>query len=285
GGSRFTYTHVRGYHPLLATAAASGEVLHSKLRGGPSHTARGARRFLTETFTRVRAAGHAGALCVRADSGFYNRRVVGACDKAGATWSITTKMSPKLLRTIEQIPEESWTDIPYFLDEGAQVAETSYQPFGGTRAVRLIVRRVRPTPDSQLALLTVWSHHAFITNREGQTLDLEADHRRHAECENAIRDLKEGVGLCHMPSGRFGANAAWLALATIAHNLSRWVGAIGLLEETFTTTRTLRRRYFRVPARLTRSARRATLHPPARWPWATQFLAVLTRLRAVQLLT
>ena len=83
--------------------------------------------------------------------------------------------------------------------------------------MRLIVRRVQPTPGSQLALLTKYSYHAFITDRDGDTLDLEADHRRHAEIENAIRDLKYGVGLNHLPSGRFPANAAWLAVQTMPH--------------------------------------------------------------------
>lgn len=285
GGSRFTYTHVRGYHPLLATAAPSGEVLHTRLRGGPAHTGRGAASFLTECFGRVRRAGYTGPVCVRADSGFYNRKVVRVCDKGGATWSITVKMSPKLQKTIEKIPKKAWTEIPYVLEGGAEVAETTYTPFGGQRQVRLIVRRVRPTPGSQLALFTTWSYHAFITNRKGETLAIEADHRRHAECENAIRDLKEGVGLKHLPSGRFGANAAWLALAVMAHNLSRWVGRIGFGEETFLTTTTLRRRHFGVPGRLTRSARRRTLHLPARWPWAEQFLAALALLRSVQLVT
>ena len=55
----------------------------------------------------------------------------------------------------------------------------------------------------------------------GATLALEADHRRHAEIELVIRDLKEGPW-AHMPSGRFGTNAAWLALGAIAHNLARW---------------------------------------------------------------
>ena len=77
--------------------------------------------------------------------------------------------------------------------------------------MRLIVRRVKPTPGSQLALFARYSYHAFITDRDGETLELEADHRRHAEVENAIRDLKYGVGLNHMPSGRFAANGAWLA--------------------------------------------------------------------------
>ena len=68
--------------------------------------------------------------------------------------------------------------------------------------MRLIVRRVKPTPGSQLALFANYSYHAFITDRDGETLELEADHRRHAEIENAIRDLKYGVGLNHLPSGR-----------------------------------------------------------------------------------
>ena len=65
-------------------------------------------------------------------------------------------------------------------------------------------------------------------SRTGEMLELEADHRRHAEVENAIRDLKYGVGLNHLPSGRFAANAAWLAVQVMAHNLARWTARIGL---------------------------------------------------------
>ena len=94
--------------------------------------------------------------------------------------------------------------------------------------MRLIVRRVKPTPGSQLALFATYSYHGFITDRDGETLELEADHRRHAEIENAIRDLKYGVGLNHMPSGRFATNGAWLAVQVMAHNLARWTARIGL---------------------------------------------------------
>ena len=54
--------------------------------------------------------------------------------------------------------------------------------------------------------MATYSYHAFITDRDGDTLALEADHRRHAKIENAIRDLKYGVGLNHIPSGRFPTN-------------------------------------------------------------------------------
>jgi len=139
---------------------------------------------------------------------------------------------------------------------------------------------VRPTPDSQLDLFGVtYTYHPFITDRDGETLALEADHRRHAEVENAIRDLKYGVGLNHLPSGRFGANAAWLAFNGVAHNLARWLAQLGL--DLVATTKTLRRRLFAIAGRLTRSARRLTLHLPARWPWRLEFDRVLARLNAI----
>ncbi len=159
-------------------------------------------------------------------------------------------------------------------------------PFAGERdaaPVRLIVRRVRPTPGSQLAAFVLYDYHAFITDRDGETLELEADHRRHAEIENAIRDLKYGVGLNHLPSGRFGANGAWLSVQVIAHNLARWTARIGL-GDGIVTTKTLRRRLFGLVGRLTRSARRLTLHMPVRWPWAIGWSAALVRLRAIPFL-
>ena len=165
---------------------------------------------------------------------------------------------------IEAIPETEWTPIPYWMEVAADVAETTYTPFqheSDAVTVRLIVRRVKPTPGSQLALFADYSYHAFITDRDGDTLDLEADHRRHAEIENAIRDLKYGVGLNHLPSGRFPANAAWLAVQVLAHNLARWTGRIGLGEPVM-TTKTLRRRFFSLAGRLTRKARRLILHLP-----------------------
>ena len=165
------------------------------------------------------------------------------------------------------------------MDGAADVAETTYTPFQtkpDAAPVRLIVRRVKPTPGSQLALFARYSYHAFITDRDGETLELEADHRRHAEVENAIRDLKYGVGLNHMPSGRFAANGAWLAVQVMAHNLARWTARIGLGQQ-IVTTKTLRRRVFALVGRITRSARRLTLHLPRRWPWETQFSRALAR--------
>jgi hypothetical protein len=287
GATGFTHTHVRGYHPLLAIAAGTGDVLMARLRGGNANSGRSAGHFLRETIGRVRAAGAGGQLTVRADSGFYAHAVVKACRRLQVRFSITIRQHASIRRLIEAIPDDAWTPIPYWLSGGADVAETTYVPFADqpdAAPVRLIVRRVRPTPGSQLALLTLYDFHAFITDRDGETVSLEADHRRHAEVENAIRDLKYGVALNHLPSGKFAANGAWLAVQVLAHNLARWTARIGLAAG-IVTTKTLRRRLFGLAGRLTRSARRLTLHLPARWPWAIGFAAALARLRAIPLLT
>lgn len=286
GGSVVTHTGARGYHPLLAVAAGSGEVLMARLRGGTATSGRSAGHFLTETMGRVRAAGATGQLTMRADSGFYAHAVVAACRRADVRFSVTVRQHKALRSRIEAIPSEDWTPIPYWMDGGADVAETTYTPFADHAdavPLRLIVRRVRPTPGSQLALLTIYDYHAFITDRVGGTIELEADHRRHAEIENAIRDLKYGVALSHLPSGRFAANGAWLAVQVMAHNVARWTSHIGL-GAGIVTTKTLRRRLFGLPGRLTRSARRVMLHLPTRWPWAIDWAAALSRLRAIPLL-
>ena len=210
---------------------------------------------------------------------------MAACRNKGVRFSITVRQRQTLRNLIEAIPEAKWMPIPYWMEGAADVAETIYTPFASAPdavPVRLIIRRVKPTPGSQLALFADYSYHAFITDREGDTLDLEADHRRHAEIENAIRGLKYGVGLNHLPSGRFPANAAWLAVQVMAHNLARWTTRIGL-GQPVVTTKTLRRRFFSLPGRLTRKARRLTLHLPQDWPWQNQFASALARLRALPL--
>ena len=274
------YTGKRGYHPLLAVAAGTGDVLMARLREGRANTARGA------------AQGRRWGGCTPGP-GDNSRCGLTAASTPTHRRRLPPDGCPLLHhRPPARPPAQSHRghtraglDAHPLLDGGRRRSETSYTPFQSkpdAAPVRLIVRRVKPTPGSQLALFATYSYHGFITDREGETLALEADHRRHAEIENAIRDLKYGVGLNHLPSGRFPANGAWLAVQVIAHNLARWTARIGLGEQ-IVTTKTLRRRFFSMAGRLTRSARRLTLHLPQRWPWEAQFSGALARFRALPL--
>lgn len=283
-GAKFGYTKVRGYHPLLATLAGSGEVLHARMRGGNAGAARGAGSFVRETISRIRHAGARGKLIFRADSAFYSRAFVTACRDHDVAFSVTVKSNiTAIQRAIAAIDDDAWVPIPYWLDGGADVAETTYTAFKGTRdavELRLIVRRVRPTPGSQLALDVVFAYHAILTDRDEPLLELEADHRAHAVVELAIRDLKAG-GLAHVPSGIFTANAAWLALAVLSHNLARWTLAAAGEGWSKATTETLRTKLVSMPARLVHSARRLRLRAPTNWPWRDAFETALARIAAI----
>jgi hypothetical protein len=274
-GACYGYTHRLGYHPLLATRADTGEVLHARLRKGAANTARGILRFVDELVARLRRAGAVGELTVRMDSGFWSAKLIRRLHGHRVRYSITVRQTKTVRAAIAAIPEHDWVDIAYQPDGVAQVAETPY------RGDRLIIRRVRNL-DYQQQLFATWRYHAFVTNRVGTATWLDADHRHHAVCELAIRDLKAGAGLAHLPSGQFNANAAWLLAATLAHNLLRWTATLGLgVGDRQTVAKTLRRTLLVLPGRLTRCARRWTLHLPAGWPWAHSFQMALARVRCI----
>jgi hypothetical protein len=109
---------------------------------------------------------------------------------------------------------------------------------------------------------------------------VDLEHRQHAQVELVIRDLK-AQALAHFPSGDYSANSAWTVIACLAHNLQRWTARLGLTDQTPRAAQTLRRRLFTLPGRLTRTARTCTLHLPARWPWAQDYIDALTRIRAL----
>ena len=110
----------------------------SRLREGRANTVRGAAHFLRETVGRVRRAGATGQLTVRADSGFYAHALVVVCREMDVRFSITIRQHARLRELIEAIPEEDWTPVPYWMDRGADVAETTYRGLSFPAASRVL---------------------------------------------------------------------------------------------------------------------------------------------------
>ncbi len=279
GGASYAYTNVLGYHPILASRADTGEVLHARLRTGSANTARGTRRFVEELIARVRRAGANGEIVARFDSGYWSNDTIAVLGRLDVRYTMAVRTRTKgLASAIAAIDDKAWVAIAYPAGGEAQVAECVYNKR------RLVVRRTRLTGAAQARLWPDWRHFGFLTDLGGTAVDLDAFHRRHAVVELAIRDLKEGAGLEHVPSGNFSANGAWLCCAVLAHNLIRWtttIGRAGPVSE-LTVARTVRTRLIAVPARLVNRSGTPTLRCPTGWPWARQFAEILTRLRALQ---
>ena len=268
---------------MIASIGGSGEILHVRIREGRAFTGRGAARFVAEAISRARYAGARGPITVRADAGFYSDEFTAACRRSGARFlSYRPMVSGERSSGLRGSRiERDWIPIPDY--EGAYVAEAAYTPFigqGNRIKVRLIMRRVPLYMGPLLAGQPRYRYYFFITDRNGDLLQLERDHRQHAECEGAIRDLKYGAGLNHFPSGNFGANAVSLWLQALAHNILRWLTRIGDPYQGVLTALTVRRRIIAIPGRITRTGRRNMLHLPRRWPWAGMFNRILGGVKA-----
>ena len=278
-GAAFGYTKVLGYHPLVATRADTGEILHARMRKGSANTARGARRFLDEVVARVRRGGATGELVMRFDSGFWSNDTLVGLGRLDVRYTMAVRTNTAgIAAAIAGIDEDTWVEIDYTPGGQAQVAECVY------KGRRLVIRRTRLTDTHQAKLWPDWRHFGFLTDLDGDTVTVDGFHRQHAVVELAIRDLKEGAGMDHVPSGNFSANSAWLQCAVLAHNLIRWTATLGPDRpvDQLSVARTIRTRLLAMPGRLVNLAGTITLRGPKNWPWAQWFTLRLDRLRTLQ---
>ena len=275
-GAGYGYTKELGYHPLVATRAGTGELLHVRMRKGSANTQRGTKRFIEELVARLRRAGATGELIMRFDSGFWSNATIATLSRLDVGYTMGVRMVKSVVTAVSAIDEGSSTPIDYTCDGVAEVAECTY------RGRRLIVRRTRLI-GRQATLWPEWRHFAFLTDLEGDPVDVDAFHRAHATVELAIKDLKEGAGMEHVPSGNFNANAAWLVCAALAHNLIRWTAMLGEITpaEHLVVARTVRTRFLSIPGRLVNPGGRPILRAPLEWPWAKAFERALDLLRAL----
>ena len=292
-GAGHGYTKVRGLHfqiVVASTPLAAPVIVAERLRKGSAGSAKGAASLVAEAISQVRAMGATGTIVVRADSAFFSHKTVAACRRAGAKFSLAVAQRKSVRAAITAIPETAWTAIKYpkaIWDEDeqrwisdAEVAEASYTAFAGKVkkyrvTARLLVRRVRRLnhggiPDGQGELFPAYRYHAVFADTPFPLVEAEKIHRAHAIVEQVFADLEDSA-LAHLPSGKFTANAAWLTLAALAHNLTRALGTRASAFHTRARTGTIRRQLVAVPARLATGGRTLTFHLPARWPWQDAF--------------
>ncbi|MCP3818097.1 IS1380 family transposase [Streptomyces sp. A3M-1-3] len=297
-GVGYGYNKVKGLNALIATLStplAAPVIAATRLRKGSVNSVRGAGSFAAEAIRTARASGASGMLIVPADSAYCAAEVIAACRALGARFSVTVRMNASVKQAIAAIDETAWTPIKYpkavwdseeerWISD-AEIAEIEYTAFTSKPkkqqvTARLVVRRVKrlnpaAVPEGQGELFTTWRYHAAFTDSALPLIDAERDHRRHAIVEQVICELKNGP-FAHAPSGSFQANAAWLAMAALAFNLTRACGTLAGTFHARATGATIRDHLINALARLARSARRLTLHLPERRPWHDAFEALFT---------
>ena len=279
---------VRGLNALAAvvsTPLAAPLIAATRLRGGNAASARGAAGPAARAVATAREAGCTAMIIVRAE-------LIAAVRRAGARFSVTVPMNSKVRAAIAAIGEDARTPIRYpraIRDDqllcrisDAEAAETEYTAFAYDKnqavTARLIVRRVRDQNKKAAAgqggLFPAWRHHAVFTDSPCETVEAEGQHRGHAIAEQVFADVTSGP-LAHLPSGHFAANAAWLSIAAMAHNLLRTAGALASLLLTKARAATIRRDLIAVAARTARHGRgHVTLHLPEGWHRQHEWLSL-----------
>jgi hypothetical protein len=299
-GAAFGHTGVRGLNFLgatLSTLVSAPVITGTRLRGGNADTRKHATSFIKQNLHRARTLAATGKLLVRMDSGYYVGEVLQAVIDDGAWFSVTAQQNSSVQAAIASIPEDAWQKITYqspVYDEDsqqwvreAQIAEITYTAFtnattnGQFITARLIVRRTPDTTGETTGeLFPVYRYQAVFTNSPFDLFTVDTHHRQRAgTVEQVFADLNTSA-LAHFPSGRFAANAAWLTLAALTHNLLRAAGCLTSVFHAKARTNTIRRHLVHIAARITRSARKTTLRLPENWPWADSLTHLHTTIHA-----
>ena len=272
-GAGFGYTRRRGYHPMLATRADTGEVLHIRLRKGSAASPRGVLRFADELIARVARAGASGPKLLRADSAFWNKKLIARLQQAGWQYSISVRLQAWVKDAISAIPETRLAAARGLPRGGeAQIAETIARRAAAGRAPHPTGRRAGRAVARLAALRVHHQPHRAARARRGRAPPAR---RRRARDPRPQRPGARALPLRPLHrQRRLDRDRLPRAQPAALDHPDRPA------RHTVRAARTLRRRLLALPGRLTRTARRWTLHLPARWPWQHDFVRALARIRA-----
>ena len=278
-----------GFNPLLVSCGR--EVLAGILRPGNAGANNACDHInaLELALEQLPQSSLDGEILARADAAGASHEFAYACRETDIRFSLGYAIKQSVREAILKLPESAWRPALNGNGElraGAWVAElTDHVNLENWPAgTRLICRRERPHPGAQLSFSDVDGHRfqCFITDQHGEDIAaLELLHRQHAEVEDRVKTFK-ATGAERLPFHAFSANAAWLELSLLGHDIMIWTQALTLEgEHAICEPKRLRYRILHVAGQLTRHARRTTLHLPADWPWASAILRAFNRLQAL----
>jgi len=278
-----------GFHPLIVTCAR--EVLGGILRPGnaSAHNAHDHIRCLELALEQLPAEALRGEILARSDGAGASHDFAEACRETRVRFSLGYPIDERVRSAVLSLPQSAWQPAKNAvgeLREGAWVTDLTglVDLESWPDGTRLICRRERPHPGAQLTFTDLDGHRfqCFITDQDDEeTALLELTHREHAQVEDAVKTLK-ATGASHLPFHSFAANAAWFELAMLAHDIAIYMQKLTLEgEHKVCEPKRLRYRILHVAGKLTRHARRVTLHLPADWPWTGAIVRAFKRLAAL----
>lgn len=263
------YVGGSGYQPVLALWAEMDLVVADEFRDGNvgAHTqllgvTKRAWAALPETVTERYFRGDSGCYDQELLRWLRNRQRADG-PAGGIGFAISARMSESLKEKIRMLPEAGWRAYREDAEVICEYAELPWDPVerkaGETLdEVRYLVIRVHRRQGTLFDDGTLWKHFAVVTNRfdfDGKRL-LEWHREKAGSVEALHHVLKNELAAGVMPCKRFGANAAWLRLAVLTHNVLTGLKRVALKPEYLRARpKRLRFRIFCSPGKLVHHAR------------------------------
>jgi hypothetical protein len=269
-GIGMSYNGIIGYQALAVFAAELGLLLAQELRPANTHPGGGAVDLLKHALTLI---PEGILLHLRSDSACYSKEVVEFCEERKMTFTVTADMTGPLQRKIENLSDAAW----HSMTSSEDAANLYYQPAGWPKPYRFIAVRRKKGKD---LFGLIYTYRAFVTNIvKGKPELLIHRHRRHANVENGIKELKSGFSLAKMPCSEYNANRAWFNLGSIAHNLFIAVKVLFLPAAWAKyTIKTIRYRLIHIGGVLTSHERRLRVKISRMHPWLKDFIRLKKRI-------
>lgn len=244
----YCYDGYKAFQPIVAGWAETGLVLVDEFREGNVPASKDIKRIVDEAHQMV--PGKKWKVRIRSDSAAYEQDNLDHWQHEGWEFAVSADMIPQLRQEIESLPEEAWKmwkeERKGMIREWAEVAyvpgkkyeEKQSQPY------RYLAIRVRPQQGELFEDGARFRHFAVVTNNwdmEGQSL-LEWHRGKAGTIEHIHHVLNNELAAGVYPSAKHGANAAWLRLQVITHNLLQLLKA-GVLPPEYATARPKRLRF------------------------------------------
>lgn len=276
-GSDKAYNGEIGYHPMFAFWEEEGELLFSYLRRGSAYTSSKVLWFIAQTLKRVPPDIEKK---LRADSGFYDKKVVNVCEDKNITFGITADQTKPLMQKVAALSEGDWQDLEKY--GVAQVAELRYQPIGWNKEYRYVVKRnLEQKKSGEL----YFRYHILVTNNEKNSVAEVLEWQlQHANMENRIKEHKSGFSLEKLPTRNFHANWAYLMIGQIAFNLMAWFKRLVLPENYHNLTiKTIRHHLLNLAGKIVHSARQYFLIISDFYKYSSVWQFAINQLAALEL--
>jgi hypothetical protein len=273
----------RSYHPLLCFEAHLQEFWHGSLRPGNAVTSTGAVPFIKVCLSKVPPTIARSRIRFRADSGFFNRRVIELLDQEGCGYAIVAKLYPTMKARALGCRFRK-------LQNGWETGEFRYQPHRWKTPHRFIVVR-RPIPEDpvearQLTLFKYrkYAYHVLVTNLKTHPWRVWRFYALRATIEKNVRELLYDYPLGKIPTEDWIANVAFFQMLLFAYNIVHWFKRLCLPREyLYATLETIRTDFLVLPAKLTHTGHHNVLQLPKDYHHQEEFEGALRKISQLHL--